>query len=64
MWNSAPGSWRCSFGEPWGAFNSRPFTILGQAEWSAILPAFAWADKLAFVLTPAWLYLPMARGDG
>ena len=38
-----------------------PFTALGKARRQKVL---CLADKLAFVLTPAWLYLPMARMSG
>jgi len=51
------------FGEPWGAFtaaHSRYWAKRNGRQFSRLCVA----DKLAFVLTPAWLYLPMARSTG
>ena len=51
------------FGESWGAFtaaHSRYWAKRNGRQFSRLCVA----DKLAFVLTPAWLYLPMARATG
>jgi hypothetical protein len=51
------------FGEPWGAFtaaDSRYWAKRNGRHFSRLCVA----DKLAFVLTPAWLYLPMTRATG
>jgi hypothetical protein len=51
------------FGEPWASFtacHSRHYAKRINRPVSAL----CLADKLAFVLTPAWLYLPMARATG
>ena len=53
----------CLFGESWGAFtaaHSRYWAKRNGRQFSRLCVA----DKLAFVLTPAWLYLPMARATG
>ena len=51
------------FGESWGAFtaaHSRYWAKRTGRQFSRLCVV----DKLAFVLTPAWLYLPMARATG
>ena len=51
------------FGESWGAFtaaHSRYWAKRNGRQFSRLCVA----DKLAFVLTPAWLYLPMAMATG
>jgi hypothetical protein len=51
------------FGESWGAFtatHSRYWAKRTGRQFSRL----CLADKLAFVLTPAWLYLPMAKATG
>lgn len=50
-------------GRPWGDFvrrHSRSWCERHGKAYSRLCVA----DKLAFVLTPAWLYLPMARASG
>jgi hypothetical protein len=50
-------------GRPWGDFvrrHSRSWCELQDHPYSRLCVA----DKLAFVITPAWLYLPMARASG
>jgi hypothetical protein len=50
-------------GRPWGDFvrrHSRSWCELHDQPYSRLCIA----DKLAFVITPAWLYLPMARASG
>ncbi len=50
-------------GQPWGDHvrrHSRSWCDLHGQRYSRLCVA----DKLAFVLTPAWLYLPMARASG
>ncbi|HYM06054.1 MAG TPA: hypothetical protein VEU11_05795 [Terriglobales bacterium] len=54
---------RAIFGEPWGSFtaaHSRYWAKRNRSQVSRLCVA----DKLAFVLIPAWLYLPMARATG
>ncbi len=51
------------FGESWGAFtaaHSRYWAKRNGRQFSRLCVA----DKLAFVLTPAWLYLSMTRATG
>jgi len=51
------------FGKSWGAFtasHSRYWAKKNGRQFSRLCVA----DKLAFVMTPAWLYLPMARATG
>jgi hypothetical protein len=51
------------FGESWGAFtaaHSRYWAKRNGRQFSRLCVA----DKLAFVLTPDWLYVPMARATG
>jgi len=51
------------FGESWAAFtaaHSRYWAKRNGRQFSRLCVA----DKLAFVLTPAWLYLPMTRATG
>jgi hypothetical protein len=51
------------FSESWGGFtaaHSRYWAKRNGRQFSRLRVA----DKLAFVLTPAWLYLPMARATG
>lgn len=65
--------WRCCFPDwnsrddyllgPWGQlvlFHSRFYAKRNEARFSRLCVA----DKLAIVLTPAWLYLPMVRATG
>jgi hypothetical protein len=62
MWSLAPESWRGSSvgpGEP-----SPPTRAIGRSGTDCKSPVFAWPTKLAFVLTPPWLYLPMAKATG
>jgi hypothetical protein len=51
------------FGPEW-----RDFTLCHSRHWAESVgkkySKLCLADKLAFVLTPAWLYLPMARLSG
>ena len=51
------------FGAKW-----RDFTLCHSRHWAKRLSKpyskLCVADKLAFVMTPAWLYLPMARASG
>jgi hypothetical protein len=51
------------FGPEW-----RDFTVCHSRHWAKRVgkrySKLCLADKLAFVLTPAWLYLPMARLSG
>jgi hypothetical protein len=51
------------FGREW-----RDFTLCHSRHWAKRVgkrySRLCLADKLAFVLTPAWLYLPMARMSG
>ena len=51
------------FGPEW-----RDFTLCHSRHWAESVgrsySTLCLADKLAFVLTPAWLYLPMARFSG
>ena len=51
------------FGPEW-----RDFTLCHSRHWAKRVgkrySKLCLADKLAFVLTPAWLYLPMARMSG
>jgi hypothetical protein len=46
----------------------RDFTLCHSRHWAKLVgkrySRLCLADKLAFVLTPAWLYLPMARMSG
>lgn len=54
---------RTLFGPEWGAFtlaHSRYWAKRNGQRYSRLCVA----DKLAFVLTPPWLYLPMARATG
>lgn len=60
--------WACGFmnrwcGAPWGAFvlyHSRFYAKKDRVPVSAL----CYADKLAIVYTPTWLYLPMVRATG
>ncbi|MCZ2078351.1 MAG: HD domain-containing protein [Bryobacterales bacterium] len=51
------------FGDSWA-----DFTLRHSRHWAkkhgATVSRLCYADKMAFVLTPAWLYLPMARATG
>jgi hypothetical protein len=51
------------FGDSWGDFCGRHSRHYARARGLRI-SRLCVADKLAFVLTPAWLYLPMARATG
>lgn len=57
------GIMRALFGPEWGAFtlaHSRYWAKRNGQRYSRLCVA----DKLTFVLTPPWLYLPMARATG
>lgn len=54
---------RCLFGDAWGEFCLRHSRYWAKRHGCEI-SRLAAADKLAFVLTPWWLYLPMARATG
>ena len=51
------------FGDSWA-----DFTLRHSRHWAkkhgVSVSRLCYADKMAFVLTPAWLYLPMARATG
>jgi hypothetical protein len=51
------------FGREWGEFCRRHSRYYAQ-EHGLEISRLCVADKLAFVMTPAWLYLPMARASG
>jgi hypothetical protein len=51
------------FGPVWGEFCLRHSRYWAHSHGGG-LSRLAAADKLAFVLTPSWLYLPMARATG
>jgi len=51
------------FGASWGEFCRRHSRYYARSRGLRI-SRLCVADKLAFVLTPAWLYLPMARASG
>jgi hypothetical protein len=51
------------FGPAWGEFCLRHSRYWAHSH-GGRLSRLAAADKLAFVLTPSWLYLPMARATG
>jgi len=51
------------FGPAWGEFCLRHSRYWAHSH-GGRLSRLAAADKLAFVLTPHWLYLPMARATG
>ena len=51
------------FGPSWGEFCRRHSRYYARSR-SLPISRLCVADKLAFVLTPAWLYLPLARGSG
>jgi hypothetical protein len=51
------------FGPQWADFCSRHSRFYARARGLAVSKLRV-ADKLAFVLTPAWLYLPLARASG
>ena len=51
------------FGPVWGEFCLRHSRYWAHKH-GGCLSRLAAADKLAFVLTPSWLYLPMARATG
>ena len=54
---------RCLFGQPWEEFtrcHSRFWAKRTERQFSRLCVA----DKLAFVITPLWLYLPMTRWTG
>jgi hypothetical protein len=54
---------RCLFGDAWGEFCLRHSRYWAKKHGCEI-SRLAAADKLAFVLIPWWLYLPMARATG
>jgi hypothetical protein len=51
------------FGNEWGEFCRRHSRYYSRAHGLEV-SRLCIADKLAFVITPAWLYLPMARASG
>jgi hypothetical protein len=51
------------FGSQWADFCRRHSRFYARAR-SLTVSKLCVADKLAFVLTPAWLYLPLARASG
>jgi hypothetical protein len=51
------------FGKSWGDFCRRHSRYYSRSRGLRI-SRLCVADKLAFVLTPAWLYLPLARASG
>jgi hypothetical protein len=51
------------FGKSWGAFTAAHSRYWAKRNGCQV-SRLCLADKLAFVLTPAWLYLPMARATG
>ncbi len=51
------------FGARWGEFCRRHSRYYARSRGLAI-SRLCVADKLAFALTPAWLYLPLARASG
>lgn len=57
------GLMRALFGPPWGDFCALHSRYYARARGLRI-SRLCVADKFAFVLTPAWLYLPMARASG
>ena len=62
-WNSAQELWACFSVKSWAGFtaaHSRYWAKRNGRQFSRLCVA----DKLAFVLTPAWLYLPMTRATG
>lgn len=63
MWNWVPVSWRCSLVRLGGNF-ADGIQGITRVRGGLRISRLCVADKLAFVLTPAWLYLPMARASG
>jgi hypothetical protein len=60
--------WACGkmnqwFGAPWGAFVLTHSRFYAKKMKLPVSP-LCYADKLAIVYTPAWLYLPMVRATG
>jgi hypothetical protein len=51
------------FGDTWGAFTAAHSRYWAKRHGRQV-SRLCVADKLAFVLTPAWLYLPMAKATG
>ena len=51
------------FGSYWADFTLRHSRYWAKKHGAAV-SKLCYADKLAFVLTPGWLYLPMARATG
>jgi hypothetical protein len=51
------------FGDSWGAFTAAHSRYWAKRHGRQV-SRLCVADKLAFVLTPAWLYLPMAKATG
>ena len=51
------------FGRSWADFTLRHSRYWAKKH-GVNVSDLCYADKLAFVLTPAWLYLPMARATG
>jgi hypothetical protein len=60
--------WACGklnawFGEPWGAFSLLHSRFYAKKIKQPVSP-LCYADKLAIVYMPAWLYLPMVHATG
>lgn len=60
--------WACKklngwFGEPWGAFSLLHSRFYAKKTNQPVSP-LCYADKLAIVFMPAWLYLPMIHATG
>ena len=51
------------FGSSWADFTLRHSRYWAKKHGVGV-SELCYADKMAFVLTPAWLYLPMARASG
>ena len=54
---------RFACGDAWGAFTAAHSRYWAKRNGRQV-SRLCIADKLAFVLTPAWIYLPMARATG
>jgi len=63
MSSSAAALWAGSSARN-GGTSSCAIHAIGQSGGQTVFAKLCVADKLAFVLTPAWLYLPMARLSG
>ena len=60
---SARASWVLSLDQR-GRTSACGIPDIGAAAWGLPISRLCLADKMAFALTPAWLYLPMARWTG